>query len=42
MRKINLFRKATASAKRKATNSAKQTLYMMIWKEKPPKGKKII
>lgn len=32
--------KAGTSLKKKATNAAKQTLYTLLWNEKPPASKR--
>lgn len=36
-KKPNMIKKMQGDLKRKARSSAKQTLYMMMWGEEPPK-----
>lgn len=39
-RRYGILKSMAASAKRKATNSARQGAYILMWGEEPPKRKK--
>ena len=39
-RRGGILKSLARSCKSKATNSAKQGLYMLMWGKEPPKGKK--